>query len=636
MITAAMSRDPRVPTLPHSLVSALALAPPDRGATGTAFLATLGGLGVLSAALVLTGPAMPEPPAEPGTAVDMLLIGGIAFVAIYNGLAFIPTRQVSYALYAFLGLGVALTYATYFDLGGDLLGLSPAVRYQVNYLATGASMALALAFTLAFLQVHARRPALGSIGSGASLGLLAFTVLVVPFLPLSVRETVLAIPGLALPLAILALGVDAWRSGFTAARWFLAAWSPLLLVVLGFALQSVFRVDLAVGGRALLVASLLEMLLLALALMDRLQLAVDAREKAHEFRVLELTDRLRDVERLGPYTLGAELGRGGMGVVYEAKHALLRRPTAIKLIHPDRAATQAVERFEREVRTTARLTHPNTVTVFDYGRTEDGILYYAMELLDGATLGQVVRSGGPLPPERVVAILRMVCGALAEAHDQGLIHRDIKPGNIMLCRQGGAVDVAKVVDFGLVKELGADPAHPDLSREAALAGTPLYLAPELTAQSPPYSIRSDLYALGAVAWFMLMGRALFRGGSVFEVLVRHLQVDPALDRADVPEALRALVLDLLAKEPEGRPKDARAVLRRLDGIRCEEEWTQARAAAWWAEHEATIRDPRPFAPQGSEETTLLAADASMRVSRSARTPTGPELLALGPTSEGRR
>ena len=189
-----------------------------------------------------------------------------------------------------------------------------------------------------------------------------------------------------------------------------------------------------------------------------------------------LRQTVREARRLGPYTLVEKIGEGGMGAVYRASHALLRRPTAIKILPPQRAGQMDLARFEREVQMTSQLTSPHTVSVYDYGRTPDGLFYYAMEFLDGIDLEELVRRDGPMPPERVVHILRQVCEALGEAHRAGLIHRDVKPANILLCERGGRFDVAKVVDFGLVKSVaGTDPG---VTQENTAPGTPHYMAPE--------------------------------------------------------------------------------------------------------------------------------------------------------------
>jgi tRNA A-37 threonylcarbamoyl transferase component Bud32 len=196
-----------------------------------------------------------------------------------------------------------------------------------------------------------------------------------------------------------------------------------------------------------------------------------------------LRKTVRNITKLGQYTLEQKLGEGGMGVVYRASHAMLRRPTAVKLLLPDRTDKAALARFEREVRRTAMLTHPNTVTVYDYGRTTDGVFYYAMELLEGLTLEQIVEIDGPQPAERVIHLLDQAAASLAEAHDAGLIHRDVKPSNILVVDRGGIADLVKVLDFGLVKDVrpGAsseDTASVALTQEKAITGTPLYMAPE--------------------------------------------------------------------------------------------------------------------------------------------------------------
>ena len=301
--------------------------------------------------------------------------------------------------------------------------------------------------------------------------------------------------------------------------------------------------------------------------------------------IFGLRKQVGNIRALGQYHLEAEIGAGGMGVVYRAHHALLRRETAVKLLPPDRAGEATLQRFEREVKLTARLKHPNTVVVYDYGRTPEGVFYYAMELLDGATLEQIVEATGPLPPGRVIHVLAQTAGALSEAHELGLIHRDVKPANIMLCNQGGQMDVAKVLDFGLVKEVeGPSPA---LTRDNAITGTPLYMSPEALTSAESVDARSDLYALGAVAYYLLVGEHVFLGQSLIEVCSKHMLELPEPPSArlgrPLPEALERLVLDCLEKKREHRPQSARELLERLAHVSVE-PWDPKQAEAWWREH----------------------------------------------------
>jgi serine/threonine-protein kinase len=298
---------------------------------------------------------------------------------------------------------------------------------------------------------------------------------------------------------------------------------------------------------------------------------------------------IRGVKQLGQYALVRKLGEGGMGAVYEAKHVLLRRPTAVKLIRQGRFAEESLARFVREVQLTAKLTHPNTVTIFDYGRTPDGVFYYAMELLDGATLRDIVQLCGRQPAARVVHILAQVAGALSEAHAVGLVHRDIKPANIMLCRQGGVPDVAKVLDFGLVKDVGED-VDPSVSRAGVIKGTPHYMAPEAITAPDSVDARSDLYALGAVGYYLVTGHHLFTGKSVMEVCMQHVQDNPPPPSErlgePVPASLESLILDCLAKNPTRRPQSAADLQMRIRG--CEEigDWD---GNWWWEEYGEAIR-----------------------------------------------
>ncbi|MGF1469817.1 MAG: serine/threonine-protein kinase [Sandaracinaceae bacterium] len=287
-------------------------------------------------------------------------------------------------------------------------------------------------------------------------------------------------------------------------------------------------------------------------------------------------------ERMGQYILERRIAAGGMGVLYRARHALLRRPAALKLLRPELSDEANVSRFEREVRLTSLLRHPNTVEIFDYGVTADGVFFYAMELLDGADVDALVRRCAPLPLGRVIYLLRQIADALTEAHGAGLIHRDIKPSNLFVSRAGPVTDWMKVLDFGLVRAVSADrPTDPD----EPIVGTPAFIAPEQVLRSGQIDGRAALYALGGVAYFMLTGAPPFRGTTP-ELLDHHVSSPPeapSTHRADVPPALDDLVLRLLAKRPEARPADARAVVEVLDVLQEAFPWHRRDRDAAWAE-----------------------------------------------------
>jgi serine/threonine protein kinase len=312
---------------------------------------------------------------------------------------------------------------------------------------------------------------------------------------------------------------------------------------------------------------------------------------------------------LGQYTLEAKIGEGGMGVVWRASHALLRRPTAIKLLPPGRTGDAAVRRFEREVQITARLTHPNTVAIYDYGRTRDGIFYYAMELLDGTDLERLVKAAGPLPPERVAHLLIQVAGALAEAHDLGLVHRDVKPANIFLSPRLHEHEFVKIVDFGLVKQIETTASDPGATANDVITGTPLYLSPEAIETPDAVDGRSDLYALGAVAWFLLVGRPVFEGPTLVSVCSQHLHAEPPRPSAvlgrPLPFELEELVLGCLEKRPERRPADARVLRSRLEATALAASWTAERAAAWWQQHQADLAGVLSSSPGTGPRTIAL-------------------------------
>ena len=294
---------------------------------------------------------------------------------------------------------------------------------------------------------------------------------------------------------------------------------------------------------------------------------------------------------LGSYQVGELLGKGGMGEVYRATHRMLARPAAIKLIRPetiaggDQAARDlAVKRFKREAEVAANLQSPHTVELYDFGETDDGSLYFVMELLDGMDLETLVRTHGRLPAGRVAYIISQVCESLEEAHTRGLVHRDIKPANIHLGKLGLQHDFVKVLDFGLVKSVQGKTGEHTLGTEIGMTpGTPDYMAPEMT-MGENIDGRTDLYALGCVAYYLLTGSLVFEAANTYHMIARHLNDTPVppSQRASItlPAALEQLVLSCLAKQPADRPQSAAEVRRALSGIAVE-PWGEAQAAAWW-------------------------------------------------------
>jgi hypothetical protein len=320
--------------------------------------------------------------------------------------------------------------------------------------------------------------------------------------------------------------------------------------------------------------------------------------------IFNLRREIRLATQLGQYTLDEEIGEGGMGIVYRASHAMMRRPTAVKIIQSEKVGEASLARFEREVQQTARLSHPSTITIYDYGRTPDGIFYYAMELLDGATLEAVVDRDGPQPPGRVLRVMDMVACALEEAHDIGIIHRDVKPANIFLCRQGGKLDIAKVLDFGLVKVVEGT-RDVNLTRDGEVSGTPQYMAPEALSDPNRIDARSDLYALGAVGYYLLTGGHVFSGKTIAEVCGHHLHTEPTppSERVEheLPEELVAVVMQCLAKKPDERPQSAGEIHKLLSACRGVPRWTQAEARAKWLEHGEAVQTDH-----GSDPTIALS------------------------------
>jgi serine/threonine-protein kinase len=303
------------------------------------------------------------------------------------------------------------------------------------------------------------------------------------------------------------------------------------------------------------------------------------------FLVNGLRTELHQARKLGQYQLLWKLGEGGMGEVYLAEHQLLKRPCALKLIKAEAGADAvALARFEREVQSAARLSHPNTIEIYDYGHTDDGTFYYVMEYLQGLSLSELVRKVGPLPPGRVIYLFRQVCAGLSEAHKLGLVHRDLKPANIFIAVRGGESDVAKVLDFGLVK-LTRDPGAAELSSDMTVSGTPMYMAPEQAVADRSLDSRADIYALGAMMYFALTGQPPFTGESPFVVMMAHAR-DPVVPlsqvRPGVPEDLERVILRCLAKRPDERFPTVKALGDTLAACASASEWGPNRADAWWA------------------------------------------------------
>jgi hypothetical protein len=343
------------------------------------------------------------------------------------------------------------------------------------------------------------------------------------------------------------------------------------------------EVDVADAFRALYVLRKAIWTLFGLLLLSALGIYMFMIVVARHQRRIEKAEKT--IRQLGQYTLEEKIGAGGFGSVYRARHAFLRRPTAVKMIHTENVTEQSLARFEREVQLTSRLYHPNTIAVYDYGRTAEGVFYYAMEYLEGVNLEDLVREGGPLPEGRVIGILRQVCGSLAEAHDIGLIHRDIKPANIVLTSRAGIADFVKVLDFGLVKAAySEDEAR--LTQANSAVGTPLYMSPEAVESPDKVTTLSDVYAIGAVGYFLLTGTPVFTGKTLTELYMKHVRAvpDPPSVRLGRPVSpgLEGLILRCLVKDPQDRPPGTRALADELDRLEPAGGWTRADAEAWWA------------------------------------------------------
>jgi serine/threonine-protein kinase len=362
-------------------------------------------------------------------------------------------------------------------------------------------------------------------------------------------------------------------------------WWRMMLIVLGLAAcPALVDAGLVLSHPAWLAPLVYPITLSAQILVTGLVMSLlgSHRLRTLEEQVTTARREARAARKLGVYTLERRLGAGGMGEVYLAQHRLLKRPCAVKLIRAEWSGDlQALARFDREVQATASLNHPNTVEIFDYGRTEDGTFFYVMEYLDGLSLEEVVRRTGPLPGARVVHVLLQLSGALRQAHAKGVIHRDVKPSNVLVCRHGGLFDVVKLLDFGLA--LYDAPVSPKLTHPGYLVGTPDYVAPE-QADGSGADARSDIYSLGATAYFLLTGKPPYAGKTVLDLLVAHRhQTLPELagPAGQLQSELEAILRRCLAKAPEDRYPTAADLERHLRTCAATASWSEHEAQAWW-------------------------------------------------------
>jgi serine/threonine-protein kinase len=322
----------------------------------------------------------------------------------------------------------------------------------------------------------------------------------------------------------------------------------------------------------------------------------------------QLRTEAYEARQIGQYRLKQLIGSGGMGEVYLAEHRMMKRPCAIKVIRSDKAGDPlTLARFEREVRATAKLSHWNTIDIFDYGRTEDGTFYYVMEYLPGMNLNELVRQFGPMPAERAVYLMLQAADALTEAHRLDLVHRDLKPANIFSAIRGGHYDVVKLLDFGLAKPMHAL-GDSGITQEGSITGSPLYMSPEQATGDQEPGAPSDIYSLGAVMYFLLTGRPPFDYEKPLKVIIAHSH-EPALPISDlvdgVPDDVQRIVMRCLEKNPEDRFQDAEHLALALESSSVARGWSRAQAAAWWNERcaEGVCYEEAP-STQGNLSLTL--------------------------------
>jgi serine/threonine-protein kinase len=388
-------------------------------------------------------------------------------------------------------------------------------------------------------------------------------------------------PGLGVSLLLfLAAAFIPWRPSY---QWALAAMAAIWFLLLQGLLQatlSEFQLFWAQRGGAEAARANVIWGVTAIAMLGGASAMV-----SHTLYNLKKT--AHRAKRLGKYLIHGEIGEGGMGQVYFAQHSLICRPTAVKVMRPSEDGRTALARFEREIRVSATLTHPNTITIYDVGWTPERSLYYAMEYLEGLDLQQLVEKYGPLSPERVVHILKQAAGSLEEAHSRNIIHRDIKPSNIFLTRRGGIYDFVKVLDFGLAKQIKSDTASA-ITKTGMLFGTPRYLAPETVYGTEKIDGRADLYCLGGVAYWMLTARPVFTSETSVEVVIDHVKTIPdrpsEVSELSIPAELEDIVMRCLEKKPSDRYQTARDLESALDAVPFSDSWNRSKAEDWWNLH----------------------------------------------------
>lgn len=494
--------------------------------------------------------------------VEAATAAGAELPADLRGLALARVRGTLLFLAAFFTLTIPLRWLTWGKAGGRALAVVTVVSATVSVLSL---------VTWALLR-FAKLPAKSALAAGlvyevwVCFALAMVEQVLVGQSPMPFRLSLVAIFLLVFPLVI--PSPPRWRLITTATC---AATAP-------FAIALAQLLSGAVHPRELVLASVPTVVVGVLAMW--------LGQVVHRLRVAASQG-----EALGQYELVKRIGEGGMGEVWEARHAQLLRPAAVKLIRAETAGAYgdaARARFRREAQATSALRSPHTVELYDFGLTDDGTLYYAMELLDGLDLETLVKRFGPMHPGRVLHVLEGVARSLAEAHDLGLVHRDIKPANLYLCRVGIELDFVKLLDFGLVKPRTLAEDSP-VSLVGAISGTPGYVAPEHAA-GEPLDGRADLYSLGCVAYYLVTGKRVFHRGTKASLLAAHRTEDPIrpslrAPERDIPEALDEIIMSLLCRDRERRPGNARHLLRLVEeaSATCP-KWTRLDTYAWWSAH----------------------------------------------------